>query len=406
MEFSDFFDIMWRYLADPETKESNKEGRPEFLTNLIDMLIREPQTEVEDQKAENGDLNPLSNKEADTINKYCSGSRNIPKNDAKNILRRINIGKSFVDKIDFAAPGAKKSIRDELRSKGFNVTSASLGEVCFEIMKAFLTKFKDGENSINTVDIADSQNAVTRLKLVRDVNFKCPLCGQELIKDGVHKAVSSYDIVHVFPDNLAMKDKQRFSKIKNAPEDSDALDNKIPLCLNCANLYLENPTVEDYQSLVNTKRRIGIESHLAKDLNQLNLEDDLIKVIKGLKNIKPNINDMLISYDAHKVEEKIHNDYTLQATVQFYVMGYYNKIRDEFSNMAGDSFYFDDLATTMRLAYIKFKREKLSQGEIFSQLANWILKKEHLEREYLEAARIIVAFFVQNCEVFEVENAQ
>lgn len=99
-------------------------------------------------------------------------------------------------------------------------------------------------------------------------------------------------------------------------------------------------------------------------------------------NIKPDINAMSISYGAHKVEEKIRNDYTLQGTVRFYVMGYYNKIKDEFSNMAGDSFYFDDLATTIKLAYIKFKREKLSQGEIFNQLANWILEKEHLEREY------------------------
>ena len=88
MEFSDFFDIMWTYLADPESKESNKEGRPEFLKNLIDMLIREPQTEEEDQKAENGDLNPLNNKEADTINKYCSGSRKIPKKRCKRYLEK------------------------------------------------------------------------------------------------------------------------------------------------------------------------------------------------------------------------------------------------------------------------------------------------------------------------------
>ncbi|MGL5899843.1 MAG: hypothetical protein ACRCZW_09330 [Lactobacillaceae bacterium] len=30
-------------------------------------------------------------------------------------------------------------------------------------------------------------------------------------------------------------------------------------------------------------------------------------------------------------------------------------------------------------------------------MANWILNKENLGNEYLEAARIIVAFFAQNC---------
>jgi hypothetical protein len=52
---------------------------------------------------------------------------------------------------------------------------------------------------------------------------------------------------------------------------------------------------------------------------------------------------MSISYDVHEVEDKICNDYILQGTVQFYVMGYYNKIRAEFFNMTGNSFYFDDL---------------------------------------------------------------
>ncbi len=96
----------------------------------------------------------------------------------------------------------------------------------------------------------------------------------------------------------------------------------------------------------------------------------------------------------------------MQGAVQFYVMGYYNKIRDQFSSMEGNSFSFDDLATTIKLAYIKFKREGLSQSEVFNHLAHWILDKEHLENDFIEAARILVAFFVQNCEVFEVENAQ
>ncbi|KAB1920756.1 ABC-three component system protein [Lactobacillus gasseri ATCC 33323 = JCM 1131] len=406
MEFSDFFDIMWTYLADPESKESNKEGRPEFLKNLIDMLIREPQTEEEDQKAENGDLNPLNNKEADTINKYCSGSRKIPKKDAKDILKRISDGNRFFERIVFAAPGAKKGIRDELRKRSFNVTSASLGKVCFDIMKAFLEKFKEGKSSVTESDIADDKKNVTYLKLVHDVQFKCPLCGRELITDGDTEAIAGYDVVHIFPANLSMEGKAEFSKIKKAPENSDALENKIPLCLNCANLYLENPTLKNYQTLVNEKRRIDIEHKLAKGLNQLTLEDNLIKAIKGLKEIKPDKITNSISYDAHKIEEKINNDYPLQGAVQFYVMGYYNKIRDQFSSMEGNSFSFDDLATTIKLAYIKFKREGLSQSEVFNHLAHWILDKEHLENDFIEAARILVAFFVQNCEVFEVENAQ
>ena len=42
----------------------------------------------------------------------------------------------------------------------------------------------------------------------------------------------------------------------------------------------------------------------------------------------------------------------------------------------------------------------------FKELTDFILDKEKLTDKYYEAARIVVAFFVANCEVFEVENAK
>ena len=136
MEFSDFFDMLWTYLGNPDESKDNK-GRPKFFCHLIDLIIRTPQTDVEDEKAQSGDLNPFAGRVADTINKYCIGSRPIPKKDAKDLLSRISNGKKFVDKINFSAPGARKSIRNKLRDEQFEVTTSSLGEVCFKIMKAF-----------------------------------------------------------------------------------------------------------------------------------------------------------------------------------------------------------------------------------------------------------------------------
>lgn len=46
-------------MVNPEDKESNKQGRSEFLVSLI---FRIPQTETEDQMATDGELNLLSNK--------------------------------------------------------------------------------------------------------------------------------------------------------------------------------------------------------------------------------------------------------------------------------------------------------------------------------------------------------
>ena len=96
--------MLWTYLGNPDESKDNK-GRPKFFYHLI---IRTPQTDVEDEKAQSGDLNPFAGRVADTINKYCIGSRPIPKKDAKELLSRISNGKKFIDEINFSAPGARK----------------------------------------------------------------------------------------------------------------------------------------------------------------------------------------------------------------------------------------------------------------------------------------------------------
>src|SRR5699024_10362847 len=164
----------------------------------------------------------------------CSSDLPIPKKDAKELLSRISNGKKFVDETNFSAPGARESIRNKLREEQFEVTTSSLGEVCFKIMKAFLNKFKNGETSVKTNDVKTNQNFIDNMRLLHDVDIECPLCGESLIKNGISNAIAGYDVVHIFPDNLNEKEKAKFAKIKKAPENSDALENKIPLCLNCA----------------------------------------------------------------------------------------------------------------------------------------------------------------------------
>lgn len=76
MEFSEFFEILWEYLNEAE---GDSKERPQFFIKLIDLILREPQTDSEDTRSEKGELNPFSNKEPDTVNKYCSAQEKFPK---------------------------------------------------------------------------------------------------------------------------------------------------------------------------------------------------------------------------------------------------------------------------------------------------------------------------------------
>jgi hypothetical protein len=59
---------------------------------------------------------------------------------------------------------------------------------------------------------------------------------------------------------------------------------------------------------------------------------------------------------------------------------------------------FEDVANDVQRSYRKLSSIGLKQEEIFTQLVEWF-KKKGKARSSL-ACEIIVAFFVQNCEVF------
>ena len=85
---------------------------------------------------------------------------------------------------------------------------------------------------------------------------------------------------------------------------------------------------------------------------------------------------------------------------------YYNWIRERFSQLENETFMFEILAMQIKTAYLRFKRMGYDREKTFKELTDFILDKEKLTDKYYEAARIVVAFFVANCEVFEVENAK
>lgn len=61
---------------------------------------------------------------------------------------------------------------------------------------------------------------------------------------------------------------------------------------------------------------------------------------------------------------------------------------------------FSIIADQISVTYKKMERNNMTQDEIVNSLADWIHTSTHMGIKYLLACHIIVAFFVQNCEVF------
>lgn len=83
------------------------------------------------------------------------------------------------------------------------------------------------------------------------------------------------------------------------------------------------------------------------------------------------------------------------------VLRYYNYIDELFSAMDRDGTGdFDLITSEVETAYKKLDNGQLSQDEIVNALAEWIKNKSGVGGRNMRACHIVVAYFIQNCEVF------
>ena len=82
------------------------------------------------------------------------------------------------------------------------------------------------------------------------------------------------------------------------------------------------------------------------------------------------------------------------------VVTYYRYIEKVFSNSTSD---FDTIAAEVKISSSKLEKAGLLQADIITNLSEWIRNKAGLGTESRLACNIVVAFFVQNCEVFHNE---
>lgn len=88
----------------------------------------------------------------------------------------------------------------------------------------------------------------------------------------------------------------------------------------------------------------------------------------------------------------------MQNEVQSHVLAYYRYIESVFSESTDN---FDEIAAEVKLSSQKLEKAGLSQEEVINKLAEWIHHKAFIgEDKGMLACRIVVCFFIQNCEVF------
>jgi len=241
----------------------------------------------------------------------------------------------------------------------------------------------------------------TDIPFLAEVNYKCPICQRPLVEALKNTQIRRYGIVHIYPDSIKELDSQ-FSTVKK-PKNINISENKIALCIDHADAYEADTTFEDYLKLKKLKQSMAALYSVRMEINSSSLDEEIKDILIALANIPANANLEELSMDALRLDQKILSENILLLNDEMTrVLRYYHYIEELFAAMeregTGD---FDLIASEIRTAYKKLTKSQLSQEEIVNELAEWIKNKSNVGDRNMRACHIIVAYFIQNCEVFD-----
>ena len=161
---------------------------------------------------------------------------------------------------------------------------------------------------------------------------------------------------------------------------------------------MSDPTAEEYQRIYDLKRVLARNYKAKESVNAVDLEEDIRIVLDALANVDDSVQLVPLEYEALHIDEKFEaKNFMLKTETQIRVLQYYRYIESIFSDSETD---FDMIASEIKMSSMKLEKSGMSQPDIIEYLAEWIRNKTSLGTESKTACRIVVAFFIQNCEVF------
>lgn len=236
-------------------------------------------------------------------------------------------------------------------------------------------------------------------RLLAEVSNVCPVCGRRLLDDKNGRVIAQFEIAHIYPHSATEQQKIALASIA-PPQNIESLDNLIALCRECHKRYDSFTTQEDYlrMSTLKMERRGRYEASV--ELSHIGIEADILKVLTELETID-SAEFCDLSMDPVPIKKKIPSG-PLQIKTVALATQYYGFLRNQFQCMDRKRMgKFEMIAQQVKIAALKAGHESLIQDDVFNAIVQWMFDKTNASRASCE---VVVAFFIQNCEVFSAAS--
>lgn len=353
---------------------------PQFFRDLMAMI-----TTVSEEEWGTGKDPSNKNLLDDTYRSYAK--RKLPKKFAQSVVYRL-CPENMVECINERPLADRELLAEDLLPYDAGITADNVAEKVAEYMVEIIRASAGMVDQHELVQVKRQELAVDLKRqygdyLLQEEEGFCPGCGKNLYVTAGVRVLPVYEI--------AIVDKSKSSEIGNL----------LAMC----------PTCQATHELDNSKKRIkelkAVKKILAVHKQSVNLLDDL-KLEKGITGVITKIKDLKqtdlekSSLDPKEIKQKLDpaEDVAIYGIVNYYVTTYFLKVKEIMMNLDKRGVIdYEEVQGQMKAIYLKLKKNNKSKVEIFHEISEKIHRVTLQEDIYCQ---IVVAYFIQSCEVFDV----
>lgn len=240
-----------------------------------------------------------------------------------------------------------------------------------------------------------------KLLLFNEVDGRCPVCGINLTYKKNSNIYRSFEIAHIYPANPKVNEVDILNGLPRLNIDVNSLRNVLAVCTKCHTEFDNPRTKDEYMKWYNLKGKLLFDSDLKSTYALYNVETEIREVLQRLNSEEAENLLVQLSYNSLKIEQKANSTlpYAIKRSVQNDVVDYFDYIKNlfiEIDKITPNK--FDTLASQIKTFYLKCTQTSTDQNLLYLALVDWL--NEKTDSYSRRACEIVVAFFIQDCEVF------
>lgn len=283
-------------------------------------------------------------------------------------------------------------------------------KACVNCFKCFIDnddtnaqKFSDFYlDALNDTDILSNKTSTDdEIDFVLELDKKCPICGRPLVVLENERYARNFYITKIYRDDLEPMEAMMFDSVSPAPSNLNSIENLIAVCPEHYLDYEKTHDLDMYEKLLTVKKIALEDKKLKQKIDNIDMTESLKNIINRLFSLSDTASLVELKYSALRIDEKVPRSLAITyQSVENRVIKYYHFID---TYLRGIEIKTNGKSTTLSQQIKAISDSYVAAGleirEILNRITYDLVNKLGGDTSITEECAIVVAYFVQHCEV-------